>query len=189
MCGRCGLVIPGTRHVGALYCSVECGVRAAGGVSLRAGSVEACDVCFWSFVMRSPLDRYCSDACRRVAINAKRQVARAEGRHAKAVRSDAMREAEHRKRARRRGAATGDRVVRSEIGDRDGWLCFCGGAVDRTLVWPDPGSASIDHVVPLSMGGAHDPGNVRISHLGCNVRRGAARGEELEVCGGSPSEV
>lgn len=33
-------------------------------------------------------------------------------------------------------------------------------------------SASLDHVVPLSLGGAHTPENTQASHLICNGRKG-----------------
>ncbi len=45
--------------------------------------------------------------------------------------------------------------------------CFTGDA------WPDPKSASIDHVVPWSRGGAHTRGNVQAACLDCNLRKGA----------------
>lgn len=51
------------------------------------------------------------------------------------------------------------------------WLC--GHAIDLNLRWPDPMSPAIDHVVPLSKGGApEDPANLRPSHLRCDQSRG-----------------
>lgn len=32
--------------------------------------------------------------------------------------------------------------------------------------------ASLDHIVPQSHGGSHDPSNLRMAHVGCNARRG-----------------
>lgn len=32
-------------------------------------------------------------------------------------------------------------------------------------------AASVDHVVPVSLGGSRDPENLRLSHRCCNVRR------------------
>lgn len=56
------------------------------------------------------------------------------------------------------------------------WLC--GEIIDNKLDWPDPMSYSIDHVVPLSAGGAElDQANMRDAHLKCNQRRGRARGK------------
>lgn len=60
-----------------------------------------------------------------------------------------------------------------EVFERDGWLCgICGETVNKDLRWPDPMSASIDHVWPLSMGGAHTMDNLRCAHLRCNNVRG-----------------
>lgn len=55
---------------------------------------------------------------------------------------------------------------------------ICGNEVDKTLRWPDPGSPTVDHVVPLADlaatgGNPLDPSNLRLAHLGCNSRRGA----------------
>lgn len=50
---------------------------------------------------------------------------------------------------------------------------ICGKPVDKTLVFPDPQSPSVDHIVPLSLGGhplRRD--NLRLTHLGCNNGRG-----------------
>lgn len=70
-------------------------------------------------------------------------------------------------------AATGEPFTSIEIFERDGWHCgICDEPVDRELRYPDPMSASLDHIVPLSKGGGHTRENVRCSHLGCNVRRG-----------------
>lgn len=57
---------------------------------------------------------------------------------------------------------------------RDEWMCqLCGTEVDRTLRYPDPRSASLDHVAPLARGGAHLPDNCQLAHLSCNSRKGA----------------
>ena len=60
-----------------------------------------------------------------------------------------------------------------DIFERDSWTCgICHRPVDPALRWPDVGSASLDHVIPLSKGGSHTPGNTRCTHLTCNVARG-----------------
>lgn len=64
-------------------------------------------------------------------------------------------------------------IVANDIFERDGWVCgICDEPVDSTLRWPDPNSASLDHVEPLSLGGHHVAANVRCAHLTCNIRRG-----------------
>ncbi|WP_356948665.1 HNH endonuclease [Mycobacterium sp. TJFP1] len=64
-------------------------------------------------------------------------------------------------------------VDKMRVFERDGWKCgICGEAVDKDLAWPHRASASLDHVVPLSQGGAHTYSNTRCSHLSCNTQRG-----------------
>lgn len=45
---------------------------------------------------------------------------------------------------------------------------ICGDWVDMDLAYPDPGSPSIDHVVPYAHGGSHDLSNLQLAHLRCN---------------------
>lgn len=92
--------------------------------------------------------------------------------------TDARRDAYHRRRALKAETSSGRPVLLSEIRVRDGNRChLCRKAVPDQ-VWPHPLSPSLDHVVPLSKGGAHDPDNVRLSHLRCNVQKGARGGNE-----------
>lgn len=72
------------------------------------------------------------------------------------------------------------------IAKRDRYRCgICGDKVDMTLKHPDPGFASLDHVVPLAQGGADlDPANLRLAHLRCNLsRRDVGGGEQLRLIG------
>lgn len=76
-------------------------------------------------------------------------------------------------------------VDRDVVGDRDGWKCgLCGHRVDNSLSWPHPRSASLDHIVPLSKGGAHAYINTQIAHLDCNMAKGnRGGGEQLLLIG------
>jgi 5-methylcytosine-specific restriction endonuclease McrA len=60
---------------------------------------------------------------------------------------------------------------------RENSICWlCGAVVDKAIKWPDPLSPSVDHLVPLSMGGSlTDPRNVRLAHLRCNSSKGNGR--------------
>ncbi len=50
---------------------------------------------------------------------------------------------------------------------------LCGGIVDKTLKAPDPMSASIDHIIPVSRGGhPSDMSNLQLTHRVCNRRKG-----------------
>lgn len=78
----------------------------------------------------------------------------------------------HIKRARHYGVHY-EPVSRLAVFERDHWLCgICGDLVDKLVEYPDPQSASLDHVIPLSIGGEHTMDNTQISHLSCNVRKG-----------------
>lgn len=60
-----------------------------------------------------------------------------------------------------------------ELAVRDGLTCgICGTDVDMTLTRSDGlDCASVDHIVPRSRGGTHDPGNLQLAHLRCNMRK------------------
>ncbi|MGP3775472.1 HNH endonuclease [Streptomyces sp. SDT5-1] len=58
------------------------------------------------------------------------------------------------------------------IFERDGWVCqLCGETVSPGAKWPDPKSASLDHVIPLARQGDHTRANVQLAHLVCNLRK------------------
>ena len=62
-------------------------------------------------------------------------------------------------------AAVVERVDATAIYARDGGRCHvCGKKVKRARV-------SLDHLLPLSKGGAHAPWNVRLAHRHCNSQR------------------
>jgi 5-methylcytosine-specific restriction endonuclease McrA len=91
----------------------------------------------------------------------------------KAANRERVREIQARRKMRARNDGQ-EPYVRGEIFERDGWSCgICGEPVDRALVSPNPGAATIDHVVPLSAGGPDTPENVRLAHFGCNAAFGA----------------
>lgn len=60
-----------------------------------------------------------------------------------------------------------------EIFNRDAWVCqLCHKKVNKDLRWPDPMSASLDHIVPISKGGSHTKNNTHLAHLKCNIHAG-----------------
>ena len=97
-----------------------------------------------------------------------------------------VRENGRRRRAQLRNAYVAP-VDTAAIYERDKWICqLCRKPVKRGLVSPDPGSPSIDHILPLVEGGTHEPANVQLAHLGCNRRKQRyvyGNGEQLRLLG------
>ena len=49
----------------------------------------------------------------------------------------------------------------------------CGDTLDREIAWPHPMSKSIDHIIPLALGGGSTQDNLQWAHLFCNQSKGA----------------
>ena len=61
---------------------------------------------------------------------------------------------------------------RHEIFERDGWVCqLCKLPVHQDANYQDDWAPSIDHVVPISLGGPDSPENVQCAHRLCNSRK------------------
>ena len=79
----------------------------------------------------------------------------------------------HRRRVKLR-SGTVEKFLDWEIFERDGWMCgLCQESIDSEIRWPDPLSVSLDHVIPVSKGGAHTRQNVQAAHLKCNLEKSA----------------
>lgn len=77
-------------------------------------------------------------------------------------------------------ATKGEPFAPRDVYERDQWTCgLCRRPVDPLLPWPDPMSASVDHIVPLSRGGEHSLDNAQCAHLSCNCRKGDRTIEEI----------
>ena len=50
---------------------------------------------------------------------------------------------------------------------------ICGGYVDKTIKSPDPMSPSVDHIIPIALGGhPSDMSNLQLTHRACNRAKG-----------------
>lgn len=109
---------------------------------------KVCVECGASFVTGAGKRIYCSKSCSwRVSHRRRRGMKKANG----------------------RGVYTTHGVA-----ERDRWICgICSHIVPYGLRYPDPESASVDHILPLALGGSDLPENVQLAHLGCNRSKGA----------------
>lgn len=74
------------------------------------------------------------------------------------------------------------RYVDSDIFERDNWICgICGRKINKRLKWPNPHAKSIDHIVPITKGGADRATNVQAAHVRCNIGKGAKNIGQLRL--------
>lgn len=60
-----------------------------------------------------------------------------------------------------------------DLAAEDGLLCaLCGDFVDLNLSYPDSYYPTIDHILPISLGGNHDRENLQLAHSRCNTSKG-----------------
>jgi 5-methylcytosine-specific restriction endonuclease McrA len=75
----------------------------------------------------------------------------------------------HRARAKKHGVRW-EVVDLMAIVERDGFNCqICGMPIDPEAPVRGKFSLSIDHIIPLAIGGSHTADNVRATHLVCNL--------------------
>ena len=90
---------------------------------------------------------------------------------------DGQRTASRRRRLRHQ--TSWDGVSDEEILDRDNWMCWiCKRRIGKTLKYPHPRSASIDHLIPLALGGDDTAFNKKAAHLRCNITRQTGAADE-----------
>lgn len=70
------------------------------------------------------------------------------------------------------------------------WVCgICGRPVDKTLRFPHPMSATVDHIIPVDKGGAlSDMDNLQLAHFSCN-RQKSDKLAEKKSFGDAPTLV
>ena len=172
-CASCGLVFVPRKSNRQMYCSIRCLGR-----ETRNSRTETCSLVGCEKPVRAK--GLCANHYRKSHPNAKAwSTGRPEARRA------ALRRKTQRRRARIAGDDGAELIDRDEIGARDGWRCgLCGKRVGRSYAWPHPRSASLDHIVPVSLGGLHRRSNVQIAHLECNLAKSnRVAGDQLALFG------
>jgi 5-methylcytosine-specific restriction endonuclease McrA len=167
-CGRCGSELPVNTGRGRprMYCS-SCADeirKSKRYVTALRKTVRTCEACGRQYNPYREVQRYCSTDCSQPIVLAKQRakfgIVGKRGRPS--YRS-------WKRRAIRFGVEV-ENVNRWKVFERDGWKCgVCGEMVDKSIAWPDPFSASLDHIIPMSKGGGHVFDNVQCAHLRCNI--------------------
>ncbi len=94
------------------------------------------------------------------------------------------RQGRHRRRARMHNARV-EAIDPSKIAKRDKYKChICRRRVNMNLDVQDSYSPTMDHLIPISLGGDHTYANIRLAHRICNSRKGnRAVNEQLLLFG------
>ncbi len=93
---------------------------------------------------------------------------------------EVVRAVRQRRRVRLKGGET-EKFRDTEIFERDGWICqLCQQPIEKELKSPSPGSVSLDHIQPVSLGGPHTWDNVQTAHLRCNKKKSNKHPDSIE---------
>ncbi len=85
---------------------------------------------------------------------------------------DAIKSYKHRRRVLARDADA-DLFIAQDIFERDGWVCqLCSKPLDPAIKFPSNDSPSVDHIIPIALGGTHTLANVQAACMGCNRSKG-----------------
>lgn len=127
----------------------------------RAWEPRACVWCGGMFAPKEYRATCCSDGCL--------------GRQWRADNPDRYRLHSRKSTGKRRALKRTTEVEDFDITDvrlNAGDDCYlCGKRINFRLKHPNPLSASLDHVVPLSKGGTHTLDNAAMTHLTCNLKK------------------
>ena len=152
ICKRCGKTFLSKTH-DCNFCSFKCLYRNRDEEKMVI-KIYKCKECGTKFFSHSEIHKsrivFCSNGCSRRYLKRKNEA---------------------RKRVAKKNV-----VIESfslyQILVRDAYICgICGNLIDISLPVNHRMSATIDHIMPLSKGGAHCWNNVQAAHLSCNAAK------------------
>lgn len=164
-CAECGGLIASPKHSSQTFCCAACRQRA----TIRNNTAKkrkarphdgkrrlcARGSCRTEFEVGRPEQVYCSKTCQGAESGAR-----------------------HNARKRAQQPLGAEPYSSRDVFERDEWICgLCNSWVNSELRHPDPWSASIDHIIPLSSDGIDAWDNVQLAHLQCNQRKNRNRVE------------
>jgi 5-methylcytosine-specific restriction endonuclease McrA len=69
--------------------------------------------------------------------------------------------------------AKGEKIDHLALFEAHNWICYvCKEQIDRRLRHPNLMAATVEHILPLALGGKHVWANCAPSHAKCNFERG-----------------
>jgi DNA-directed RNA polymerase subunit RPC12/RpoP len=186
-CARCGNEFTAKGRAQNKYCPdckypvlLEHSRKHNGERARKGDSVRQCERCSCAFQTRQPNCKFCSD-CRYIAkLERNRQLTQIKRRRQNvedgtpnATGRDGRAMHIMRKFHGCVPVAMYEHINVKKVYARDAWKCgICGELIDKEARFPLPMSPSVDHVVPLTKGGAHLYANVQAAHLRCNIAKG-----------------
>ena len=179
-CDGCGKPITQGKR-SKQVCNAAC-YRLVAGMTPRGSEVVGRCKCGGAitYTLTSMHRTHC-DKCKRANAKARRRDYRAASRQ-----SGTYIGSDHRKRARKYNVDY-EPIQPRYIYERDNWTChLCGERVHKSHPKDgyDPLGPSLDHIIPMSKGGAHIKSNVALAHFICNsIKSDGAVGEQLLLVG------
>ena len=164
-CSGCGKLFV-TKISYKKYCSDDCERES----QLVRPIKRICAVCGKPYRVRRGrnFDKTCSVKCRKILI------------------ADVQRNARHRRRIRKLDAFV-EHVSIIKLYKRDRHRCqLCGRKLNLKRQVPHPLAATVDHIIPLSVGGEHSYRNTQLVCFKCNSLKGNRKvvgGEQLRLFG------
>jgi 5-methylcytosine-specific restriction endonuclease McrA len=160
-CVYCNAILLGAGDL--KFCSSRCAAR----YYRKAPREKTCPLCSKTFIARGRAVT-CSLSCRQLL----RPLRRKQWEERKRATDPGwfLRRAQHldKRKAKKQATKEGPIDYRKLIGIDEGRCSLCCQPIRFDVRWPHPLSLSIDHVIPLAVGGKHAESNMRIAHLRCN---------------------
>ncbi len=191
-CAHCSTPLPAEADVRRRYCNDTCKAARCTSAAHTDGRydqwrastaernrksmrVEQCVVCGADFSTKYSGRRFCSNRCgAKASYDSRKQTP-----EYRALRLGYA----QRRRARKRSAGEVEVFASAEIFARDRYRCHrCGTTCKPIAKVPNPLAPTLDHLIPLSKGGAHTRANVATACFQCNsVKGNRGGGEQLAV--------
>jgi 5-methylcytosine-specific restriction endonuclease McrA len=185
-CAQCNTAFKPCRER-QVYCSTGCRVAASNDRAKSDGRsavwqsnanarkrrklmTSMCVVCGAAFTHRSIGRRYCSNRCGAKASY--------EARKGTPEYRELRNGCDQRRRARKRTHVV-EKFTSAEIFARDRYRChICGATCNSAARVPDAMAPTVDHLVPLALGGEHTKANTATACFRCNSVKGERGGGE-----------